>query len=116
MTPVSGLRVLQRLRPGTAEVSLRHVSGWVIGGCRSSNLTVSNAALANASIDRHRYPQPTAPVSAERALGLVPGWLGRLSVRQGFCSSAREARPLARPHVCRVFSLKAVWHATRAAS
>jgi hypothetical protein len=34
--PVSGLRFLWHPRPGTAEVSLRHVFGWLIGGCRSS--------------------------------------------------------------------------------
>src|SRR5713226_2255857 len=73
MTPVSGLHFLRRARPGTAEVSLRHVSGWVIGGCRSSNLTVSNAALANASIDRHRYPQPTDPSVCRASAGPGPG-------------------------------------------
>src|SRR5215471_2945200 len=43
MLPVPGLRFLQHLRPGTAEVSLRHLSGSVIGGCGSSDLTVDNA-------------------------------------------------------------------------
>ena len=43
---VSGLRFLLHPRPGTAEVSLRHIFGWVSGGCRSSNLTVNNAVIA----------------------------------------------------------------------
>src|SRR5262249_30874776 len=30
---------LRHLRPGIAEVSLRHLFGWVVGGCGSSNLT-----------------------------------------------------------------------------
>jgi hypothetical protein len=114
MTPVSGLHFLRRARPGTAEVSLRHVSGWLIGGCRSSNLTVSNAALASASIEQHRCP--LNPVSAMRAQGLIPDGCDRFSVRQGFCSFARRAGPLARTMSATSSPCKAVWRATCAAS
>src|SRR5258708_30804622 len=84
MLPVQARRFPRHLRPGTAEVSLRHVSGWVIGGCRSSNLTVSNAALANASIDRHRYPQPTDPSVCRASAGAGSGWLGSPFCTPGF--------------------------------
>jgi hypothetical protein len=105
MTPVSGLRVLRHPRPGTAEVSLRHVSGWLIGGCGSSNLTVTNAVPQRFERTA-RYPPPTDPGVCQRALALVPDGWDSLSVRQGFCSFAREAWPLARTHVRHVFPLK----------
>ena len=103
--PASCRCFLRHPRPGKAEVSLRHLSGSVIGGCRSSNLDLERRDARNASIERHRYPQPTDSCVSMRALGLVPDGKGRLSVRQGFCSFAREAWPLARTHACHVFSL-----------
>src|SRR5262245_9258881 len=63
--PVPDLRILRHLRPRTAEVSLRHIFGWVTSGCRSSSL--NNAV-----------PQGfgrTAPLSAG----------GRLRCPEGVC-------------------------------
>ena len=106
MTPVSGLHFLRRARPGTAEVSLRHVSGWVIGGCGSSNLTVSNAALATASIERHRCPQPTDPGVCNASAGADPGWLRPPFRTPGFLFLRPSRRTSCADHVCHVFSLQ----------
>ncbi len=64
MLPVPGLRFLPHPRPGTAEVSLRHIFGSVIGGCRSSSPTADNAVIAAL--------RATAPIAADR-----PGVQGR---------------------------------------
>src|SRR5260370_23098949 len=106
MTPVPGLHFLRRAGPGTAEVSLRHVSGWVIGGCRSSNLTVSNPALASASVQRHRCPQPTEPGVCNATPGADPGWLRPPFRTPGFLF-LRPSRPTSfADQVCHVFSLQ----------
>ena len=106
MAPVSGFRFLRHPRPETAKVSLRYIFGL---GDRRVPIVKSDREQRGpreASIQRHRYPQPTDPVSGRRTLGPVPDGSGRLSVRQGFCSFAREAWPLARTYVCHVFSLQ----------
>ena len=103
MLPVPGLRFLQHLRPGTAEVALRYIFGL---GDRQMLIVKSDRQQRGpreASIQRHRYPQPTDPGVCMRALGLVPDGCDRPSVRQGFCSFAREAWPLARTHACHAF-------------
>jgi hypothetical protein len=105
MTPFSGLRFLRHRRPGTAEVSRRHIFGLRDRQMPIVKSDREQGGPRNGSIERHRYPQPTDPV-LDATVGLGPGWLGTLSVRQGFCSFAREAWPLARAHVCHVFSLR----------
>jgi hypothetical protein len=80
--------------------------GWVIGGCRSSNLTVSNAVIAALRSNGTAIRRRQTLVSGRRVLALVPDCGDRLSVRQGFCSFAHEAWPLARTHACHVFSLR----------
>ena len=89
MLPVPGLRFLQQLRPGTAEVSLRYIFGL---GDRQMLIVKSDREQRGpreASIQRHLYPQPADPGVWMRALGLVPDGCDRLSVRQDFCSFAR---------------------------
>jgi len=90
---------------GRSQVSLRHLSGSVIGGCQSSNLTVNNAGLARLQSNGTAIRSRQTQVSRRQALTLVPDGWDRLSVRQGFRSFARKAWPLARTHVCHVFSL-----------
>jgi hypothetical protein len=105
MLPVPGLRFLRHRRPGTAEVSL---SLCLRLGDRRLSIVKSHRdqrGHRSASMEWHLYPQPTAPVSGRRALALVPDRGDRLSARQGFCSFAREAWPLARTHIRHVFSL-----------
>jgi len=106
MLPVPGLRFLQQLRPGTAEVSLRYIFGL---GDRQMLIVKSDREQRGpreASIQRHRYLQPTDPGVCGASAGLVPDGWSCLSVREGFCSFAREASPLARTHACHVFSLQ----------
>src|SRR5260221_8339420 len=76
MLPVRGRCFLQHLRLGTAEVSLHHIFGWVIGGCRSSSLTVSERGPPKRTDRTTRYPQPTDPVSVMRTPVPGPRWLG----------------------------------------
>jgi len=53
------------------------------------NLTVNNAAPATLRSSGTDIRSRQTPVSAMRALGLVPDSWDRLSVRQRFCSFAR---------------------------
>ena len=72
MLPVRGLRFLQHLRPGTAEVSLRYIFGL---GDRQMPIVKSDREQRGpreASIQRHRYPQPTDPGVCGASAGLVP--------------------------------------------
>jgi hypothetical protein len=105
MTPISGRRVLRHPRPWTAEFSLRHVSGFVIGKCRSPNLTVNNAFLkalrSNCTTIRSREPL----VSVARALAWCRMAATALLYARVSVPSPVEPGPLARTHVCHVFSL-----------
>lgn len=84
MLPVPGLRFGQHLRPGTAEVSLRHIFGL---GDRQMRIVKSDREQRGpreASIQRHRYPQPTDSGVLGRALTLVPDGLGPPICALGF--------------------------------
>jgi hypothetical protein len=116
MLPVPGLCFLRRLRPGTAEVSRRYIFGLRDRQMLIVKSDREQPRPRSASIERRHYLRTIDPGLWEARAGLVPDGWDRLSVRQGFCSFARRAGPLARTMSATASPCKAVWRATRAAS